>query len=256
MSQYGNIDQAIAGLKADNNANERIESRACQESNGIQFGQTVWGYLGDSEKGYGFYVDTSKIVLDSDFASGDIVKFTVNGTDTANVTFTTDHDTTMDLCVAAITALTGVDAALDADDANNRTIYVRTKGLTNTTTMTDVGGSPPAETITTQSDQVFLGVAMFVQKDISATNTAKYDQYQDISVVSIGIIWAFLNGTCLSEDIAYTVNSGTGKFDDTAGNTINAVFRSNNYTNPTTSDVIAKVELKGSYKPNAQIAWV
>lgn len=256
MPAYGNTDTAIAGLKADNNANERIESRACQESSGIQFGQTCWGYLGYPNKVYGFYLDVTKIALDSDFASGDIVNFTVNGVTTSNVTFTTDHDTTMDLCIAAITALSGVEAALDAADSNNRTIYVRTMGLTNTTTMADVGGSPPAETLTQETDQVFLGVAMFVQKDVSATNVAKYDQYQDVSIMSVGIIWAFLDGTCLSEDVAYTVNSSTGKFTNTAGNTVNALFRSNNYTNPTTSDVIAKVEVKGPVNINTERVWV
>lgn len=256
MPQYGNMDEAILGLKADNGSVTRVESWAAQED--IAFGSTVFSYLGEQEKAWGYHNDTAKIVFDADFVTGNLIDGTVNTVAWTQVPFDTDHDTTMDNLVTAITALAGVEAALDSGDANNRTVFIRTMGLDNTTTVTVTGGaSQPGDTITYQSDQVFIGVALNVAKNTEVVNDCKYYQNETASVMNIGIIWAALNGTANNNDIAYIVSSGTpaGKFDDTAGLTVDCIFKSNNYTNPTTSDVMAKVQVKGSKKLNAEIAW-
>lgn len=267
MSQYGNIDRAFAGMKAEHYQFPEILKSACAKQV-IDFGKPIFSYLGDNESVYNYALDTAKIALDSDFASGDIVTFTVNGQTTAQVTFTTDHDTTMNLCIAAIRALTvtdsvlgvqSVNAALDPGDANNRTIYTRIKGLDNTTTMADIGGSPPAETITTQSDQVFRGLARHKAKYTNlATNTNRYELQDTVSIVERGFYWGVINNlTILSEQVCNIDNSGSdkGNFSNVAGDTINCLFRSDNYTQPTLGGYLAVVELRGAVKLNAEIDW-
>jgi len=256
MPQYGNIDRAILGLKVDNDSITRVLSKAAQED--IEFGYPVFSYLGDEEKAYAYHLDTAKVVFDADFVTGNLIDGTVNTVAWTQVPFNGTHDDTMDDLVAAISALDGVDAALDPNDVNNRTVFVRTVGLDNITTAVVTGGATqPVATITYQSDQVFIGVALFIQKNVEVTNDCKYYQYQAMSVLNTGIIWAILYGDANIYDDAYLVESGAeaGKFDDTAGLDINCNFRSNNYTNPITNDIMAQVEVNGSKKLNAEIAW-
>jgi hypothetical protein len=263
MAQYGNIELAMPGLFAEGIENKKsIKSRVVQDTNGIEFGAPAMGYVGDEEECYPIILDTAKIFLDSDFASGDIVNFTVNGATTGNVTFATSHDNTMDLCIAAITALTGVDASLatTAEDANNRTIYVRTKGSTNTTTMADAGGTPPAETITVETDQVFLGIAGYTAKNLSTANTAKYEQYEDVNMLEYGTVYALSTGTIQALQALYisvTAGATLGRQTATAGVSVNTKAKSDNKSVAViTTDTITKIEVKGQYKPYAERVWV
>lgn len=267
MSQYGTLDSAFAGMKAEHyQFAEILKSGVAKQA--IDFGMPVFSYLGDGESIYNYVLDTAKIVLDADFGGTDAVTFTVNGQTTGTVTYITDHDTTMDLCIAAIKALTvtdtvlgaqSVDAGLLASDANNRTIYTRIKGLTNTSTMADIADAPPAETITTQSDQVFRGMARHVAKYLDATLAVAGIPAQDsISIVEEGFYWGIINDlTILSEDVCNLDNSGAGigKFTNIAGDTINCLFRSDNYTQPTLTDYLAVIQLKGVVKLNTEIVW-
>lgn len=256
MPEYDFIDEAILGLKADNNYVTRIESWAAQED--LEFGYPAFSYLSEEEKAWAYHLDTAKVVFDADFVTGNLIDGTVNTVAWTQVPFNVDHDTTMDDLVDAINALSGVEAALDPNDTNNRTVFVRTKGLDNITTAVVTGGATqPVDTITYQSDQVFIGVALYIAKNVEVTNDCKYYQYQTASIMNRGILWAILNGEASNNDDAYLVESGAnaGKFDATAGLDVNCKFKSNNYTNPTTNDVMAKVEISGSVKLNAEIAW-
>jgi hypothetical protein len=267
MAEYGLIDQAFAGMKAQHYQFAEILASACAKQV-INFGEPVFSYIGEKEKLYNYKLDTAKVVLDSDFAGGDIVTFTVNGQTTGNITYTTSHDNTMDLAIAAIRALTitdsvlgsvAVNAALDPNDSNNRTIFVRTVGLDNTTTMADIGGTPPAETITTQSDQVFRGMARHKVKYTNlATNTNRYELLDTVSIVEEGFYWGIINDvSVLSEQVCNIDNSGSdkGNFTNASGDTINCLFRSDRYTQPALTDILAVVELKGVVKLNTEIDW-
>lgn len=266
MGAYNNLDQAIPGLIAEGiQCNSSIRSRSAKQD--IQFGKPVMGYLGDAVSAYNYALDTSKLVFDADFVASNTIDITVNGEAITQVTFTTDHDTTAGLVRDAIAALTitdsvlgsvGVDCILDPTDANNRTFYIRAKGLDVTVTEdVQAGGSQATGTITYQTDQVFLGVSVFINKDVASSNVAKYFQNQLIGIMEKGIIWAYINGTINADDDAYLDNAGSdkGNFSATAGDTIGCKFRSNNYSNSTTSDTLAMLEVRGIYKPNAEIAW-
>lgn len=261
MGAYGNIESAMAGLIAEGIESKRsIKTGVVQDSNGINFGAGVWGYIGDdNNEVYPIILDTAKIVFDGDWGASDAAYFTVNGVNSATVTYATSHANTMDLLVAALGAMTGVDVyeAATAEDAANRTIYVRTKGTTITVTMTDSAGTPPNETITYETDQVFLGIAAFVQKNLSVANTALYERYEDVNILEYGTIWALANGTIAGNQALYvSVTSGAtlGKQTATAGKSVNTVAKSDNQT-VQTSTVIAKIEVKGSYKPYSEKVW-
>lgn len=258
MGAYGYIDKAVPGMIADSNRVERNISRSIQDTAGINFGATAWSYIGDEEKCYNYVLDTAKIVWDADFITDNVITVTVNGAATAGIPFNVGgHDDTMDDVLAAVTALTGVDAALDPNDVNNRTLFTRTIGTANTTTESVTGGASQATgTITPQSDQVFLGVARWIQKYGSGE---KYYQYDTVAIVDTGIIWANLVGAASDLDTAYVLASGANQGEFTSTVTDNLVtgtnFKSNAYTNPTSSDVIAIIEVNGQAKPNAEIAW-
>ena len=153
MSQYDELDIAILGMRADSNPVSRIESFAAQEA--INFGYPVFGYEGDTERCYAYHNDVAKFVYDIDFEASNSTVVTVNGVDTDPVVYASSHDNTMDLLITAITALAGVDANLGDVSGDNRTVYIRTVGLDNTSTSLTTGGSNQAvATITVQSDQV------------------------------------------------------------------------------------------------------
>lgn len=259
MSAYNNMDLAIAGLKADNNSVTRIESRSAKVQ--IEFGETCWGYQGDPNKVYGYVLDAAKIVWDADFVTSNSIQIIVDGDSWDPVVYATSHDNTMDLLIAEGQAQ-GYEVALDATDTDNRTLYIK-KSTAGTAVGTvsgtvTLGASQAGDTVTYQSDQVFLGVAQFPQKYTTSANGAAYYINDSVSVMSIGIIWAISTGTNNSEDDAFITLSGAnaGVFAAGSAGDVNAIYRGNNYTNPTTSDVIAKVEVKGPVKLNTEIAWV
>lgn len=267
MSQYGNINNAFAGMKAEHyQYAEVLKSAAAMQV--INFGEAIFSYLGEREKVYNYKLDTAKVVLDADFGGTDAVTFTVNGQTTGTITYAVSHANTMNLCIAAIRALSitdsvlgtvSVNAALDPSDGTNRTIWVRTVGLDNTTTMADIADAPPAETITYQSDQVFRGMARHKAKYTNlATNTTRYELEDTVSIVEKGFYWGVINNvTILSEQVCTIDNSGAdkGNFSNVTGDTINCVFRSDNYTQPTLGGYLAIVELRGVVKLNAEIVW-
>ncbi len=230
MGDYDVMDEAIAGLKYG--IDSRIEGGwACAESDGISFGMPVFGYIGDEEYAYNYHLDVGKIVFDADFVTLNEIVINVNGEDAATVTYATSHDNTMNLLVAAVSALDGVECVLDADDGDNRTLLIQVKGddavVTETVTL---GGSQPTGTITYGSSQVYLGMSMFVQKSAATSDgEAMYDQFDAVNVIVEGWVYANSVGTCKANNEAYvyaTAGDDFGKL-SSAGEEIAARFRSN-----------------------------
>ena len=259
--QYDTLEQAMAGLIAEGIEGKRsIKSRANQDANGINFGAPAMGYIGDEVECYPMILDTAKIVFDGDFGATDAVSFTINGATSATVTYATSHANTMDLIVAALAAMTGVDVyeADATEDSDNRTLYVRTKGVTCACTMADEGGTPPAETITSETDQIFLGIAAYSAKNLSTAGSAMYERYEDVNILEYGNIWALAVADIEALQALYmnvTAGSDLGKQTATAGKTVATVAKSDDIT-VQTSTVLAKVEVKGQYKLYSEKTWV
>ena len=258
MSAYNNIsdDIAIPGMIAEGiQGHKNIRSRVAQGT--IQFGDPAMGYVGDDVNCYPFALDVAKIVFDADFEASNSCVITVDGDAWDAVVYATSHDNTMDLLIAEGTAQ-GYEVALDATDTDNRTIYIKKSTVgsaVGTVTEAVTGGSgQPDGTITYQTDQVFLGCAVYIAKDVVSSNTATYSQYDEVCVGERGIYWMYSTGTISADDDVYL--STAGLITATAGLTIACKSRSDNVTTTTNSDAITKVEVNGIYKPYSDIAWV
>jgi len=253
MGAYSDMDVAIAGLIADVGDVRRVESWSAAEQ--IAFGAPLFAYAGgdtnSEKKVYNLKSDVAKIVWDADFVTSNTIDITVNGVAASQVTFTTDHDTTMGLVLAAVTALSGVDASLDASDANNRTLYIRTVGLDCTATEAVAAGASQADgTITAQTDQVFVGIAAFVQKNTETAGQSRYETDEAVSALYRGIIWSNSGVAVNSETTAYLALS-TALWSATSTDLdVDAKYRSS-----TTAAGLVKVEVEGQKKPFSVITW-
>ena len=223
MSAYNTIDTSRQGLEEGLLGPK--ESWVCKESDGIEFGAPVMGYRGDADGGYNFHNDTAKIVLDGDYQADNVINGTVNGVAISEVTWSSDHDTTVALVVAAYALLSGVEAILDPLDGDSRTILIQSKGSANITTQViTLGSGQPTPTITYGSSQIFVGVSLFSQK-----YPGEYEQYDTINVmVSGGKLNVPVTATVEANNEAYIDNSGAdlGSF-SSAGKEIAAKYRGN-----------------------------
>jgi len=243
MGAYDTMDVALAGMKPVLDCT--AESWVCAEADGISFGLPGFSYLGEAKKLYKYYNDAGKLVFDGDFVTSNVITITVDGEDAADVTFTTDHDTTADLVVAAVAALDDVDCVLDSTDTDNRTFIIRKKGVTLVVSEAITGGA--GQVTGTWGDQasgqVYVGVAMFTQKSESLDTSANegYEQYDSVNVMTRGRIYVEAKATVEANNEAYVDNSGAdiGEF-SSAGAELSARYRTNG-----TSGSIVEVETDG-----------
>jgi hypothetical protein len=236
MPEYNYIDEGIKGMPYGLSTPAEKETWRCEEANGIDFGAPIFGYVGDDVGGWNFHNDTAKIVYDVDFIADNSTVITVNGEAADAVVYTTTHDNTMDLLVVAVSALDGVKAVLDAEDVNNRTILIQTKGLDNTSSSVTTGGaSQPTPTVTYGSSQVFVGVSVFSQKIPGG-----YEETADMPVMIRGNIRIEAFAAVLANNEAYILDTGDiGEF-GASGIEVDARYRSN-----ASSGNLARLEING-----------
>lgn len=208
MADYGKPDVAVAGQI--DSLHWETDSMVAGES--INPGAPVFGYVGDTtQTAYGFKVDTAKVVYSADFVASNSIAFTVNGTSITPVVYGTSHAATMTALIAAINGLTGVVAIADSPDTNNRTILVRTKGATNTTTSAvTLGATQATVTVTTGSAQIFRGVAKYAPR-VPATigGTASFVQYESVPVVRLADVWVPADSGVEAMENVYITSTGT-----------------------------------------------
>lgn len=235
MAAYGNMDEAVAGLRYGMMDGD-VETRRASEE--IAFGLPVFGYEGDQVNAYKYYVDVAKVVFDADFVASNSIVITVNGVASVATVFDTDQETTLAALVANVAALTGVECVADATDTNGRTILVRTKGATAVVTEAITGGATQATgTITTGTGQVFLGITQLTQKE-----DFFYNEDEAMNVLhKNGRIYASVTGSASANGKAYL--GSDGKFSATAGTDIGCVFVSNEVVDAASGNNIAIVEV-------------
>lgn len=245
MAAYGYMDAVMAGLVegvGDARTTDPVILRAA-----VGFGKPLFGYQGDAvANAFGYLADTAKISVAANLAASNSSVVTVNGVASASVTYGTSHAATMTALIAAIKAIPvsaanpyGVEAVLDATDTDGRTILVRTKGVSNTTTWAITGGTPPTINASTYaSGQVFLGIHRF--KHVDTTSHPAVGDCAD--AVRIGTIWAVANSGPKKYGAGYVAS--TGVMDDT-GAAISTVKFASNYQ-VVNSIGLAKVEVLGS----------
>jgi len=202
----------------------------------INFGYPVFGYAGDddSEGNFGtawkYHLDTSVVTFDADFDASDTVTVTVNGVEGDTVTYATDHDTTMDLIVASIEAIAPTATVTLTDQSDNRKISIFIPGTDVVATYAIAGGSTVGDDVAVSSSQVFLGVALFTQKEPATVGgDAYYETGDAMNVLTKGKIWAVSYAAVDSTDTAYVETSGAnkGKFGGDSGDyDTGAIYRS------------------------------
>ena len=222
MGAYTNIDAKVIG--SIQGVDYNIEGANVAKA-AIQFGEAVMGYVGDEQGRYPFKNDTAKFVLSADLVTLNVVDMDVNGVSMASVTFDTDHDTTMDLIVAALNAITGVEAVLDTDDGDNRTILIRTKGADAAITNQAVtlGASQATITVTYTTAQVLMGVAIRTSND-----DGEYPQYCPVNTMIRGVLSTQANAAVSAGNKAYLDNAGDDKgYFNSTGIETPFIFRDN-----------------------------
>jgi hypothetical protein len=222
MGAYNDPGTALAGLKAS--IDSRVRTYRCAETEGIAAGVAVFGHEGNSIDAYKYQLEVGKIVFDADFVTANSIVLTIQGTALDAVVFATDHDTTMDLLVAAVDAA-GYVGALDSGDVNNRTLFITTYGETAVVAEAVTGGdSQPDGTITYQDadDLVFLGVTMLTQKEYAGA-TSLYEYNDAMNVMVDGDVWVTTGEAVLAGEDAY-IRTTDGLFGD-SGIDISSVCR-------------------------------
>lgn len=215
MGAYNDTNPGVAGLIVTQYP--KIDSGIVQES--VVPGTPVFGYAGSGNKVWKMKADVSKLVLSGDLGASNSTVITVNGIAATAVVYATSHIATVTAILAQIRLITGaavpngVEAALDPTDTNNRTILIRTKGVTSTASGAVTGGS--AVTVTPTNGlfgQVFRGILALQHNVPTAVGgTASFAQYDAAPVVYDADIWALAGSGVDSNEKAFAA-VGTGVF--------------------------------------------
>lgn len=221
MPEYGNIDQALAGLQYGTNA--RIDSAIAQEN--IAFGAPVMGYDGVDGKAYNAHQDMVTVTINQALALNDVLNIVINGT-TFSKTGTGTSDTDMVALKNAINAdaamiAAGIVASLTGSSAY-RVITLKAMGLdlVVTSTVTAAGSDGLTSTVATSQWSNFLGVALFAQRGgrdygagmaagnpLASGGSSYYDVNSAVNIMNFGRIWVPIPSgvTVNSLDAAYLI---------------------------------------------------
>lgn len=207
MAAYGYPDTALRGV-IDSNHNE-IDSITAAVAT-LRPGDLIFSY-NDENKAYPHCLDTAKTVFGGDFVNLNTIDGTIDGVAIAQVTYGTSHANTMALLLAAINALSGVEAILDTTDTDSRTILIRKKGVASFVANFTVaaGVSQATDTTTYASGQKFRGVAKYATRvpgTIGGTGT--FAAGESIAVARLCDIWAASASGLGKGDKAYITTAG------------------------------------------------
>lgn len=207
MAAYGFPDTALRGV-IDSSHNE-IDSITAAVAT-LASGALVFSY-NDENKAYPYCLDTAKTVFGGDFVASNTIDGTIDGVAIAQVTYASSHANTMTLLLAAINALTGVEAILDTTDTNSRTILIRKKGTASFVANFTVaaGGSQATDTTTYASGQKFRGVAKYATLvPTTVGGTGAFAVGEAVPVARLCDIWAASASGLGKGDIAYITTAG------------------------------------------------
>lgn len=253
MGAYGEMDQAIAGLKYGIGSGEEVCTRRAAEQ--IGFGVPVFGYAGNNVDCYLPARDTLILTFSADLIAANVTTLTLSAVvkgvtqaETVAETFDTDHDTTMDNLVSAIeTAYPNATVTL-TDAINNRQITIFQPGTNWTGSgVVTLGVSQATITATYTTAQVFIGITIFTQVACYITTRGYYVENDAVNVMEEGEVWVNTSGAVSANTDAYviwlpTVPADQGKFTGTSTNNYvtNCKFKST-----TTGAGLAIVEVRG-----------
>lgn len=205
-----NMATAFAGMKADARF-DLVESAAAFL--GIPFGRAVASEAGEEDVHIPVR-DVAKTTFSTDFITGNIITFTINGVASAPITFGTDHATTATALLAALNAMTGVVATKNGAGL----IYtIETKGVAVTADAVVTGGATqPTDTTEylTGMDEIFRGISLHRHNE-----TGAYVKNDIVDVLRQGVVWVDTAVAVTADDDAYVdMAGGLGKFTNVSTN--------------------------------------
>jgi len=221
MTEYENINEAVAGLK--HGLNSRVISKVAAED--LPLGYPLFALKGNDESIGLLNNDESVVLYDADFVALNNIEFNVtrpgpNDTDVTsqvNVVFDTDQATTLAALVAAVDAIDGIDAA--GTGVREITVNSDDGAAITVTTVVTLGVSQAGATVTpaNSGNQTFRGVSMLTQ-----TNPVPYKSGDMVNVFLEGGIWIYVGSDCVSQSPVYY--DANGEFNKAGTAVADAIF--------------------------------
>jgi len=212
MAQYGNIEEAVAGLK--HGTESTVMSRVAAED--LPLGYPLFQLKGEEESIALLNNDKAVVDWDADFVTANNVNVEVVRpgplgelvTASVDVLFDTDQATTLAAVVAAVQAIDGINCVSDA--LKQITVTSDDGAAIVVTGEVTLGASQAATAITASNsgNQVFRGVSMLTQ-----TNPVPYNSGDMVNIMTNGRIWVYCATACVA---------GAGVFYNASGQFANA----------------------------------
>lgn len=227
---------AFAGMVADFRVVKNITSKAAH--NAIPFGYGVCAGDDAEKKVMIPKAEICNLAFSADFIADNVITVTVNGVAAAPITYATSHAATMTALIAAVHALSGVDAVAGS---TNRIITITALNTQIVVSATVTGGvSQPTMTYTYSCGRVFRGVAVHKHTEFNGSSSAQYNIDDCVNVMDIGSIWVPVSEAVAVDDVAY-VNTNSGIFSKTATANLSSGCK---FASPTSGAGLAKLILK------------
>lgn len=219
--QYGNIENAVAGLKYG--LYSTVRSRIAAEN--IPLGYPCFSLKGDTETCGLLNNDKAVVTFGGIIVPDNVITMTVTtdreGVQTAVVPFDSDNATTFAAVVAAVDAMLGVETS--AVGVDNFTVSSNDgAGITVTGVITGGATQEEIEVVASNSgNQVFAGVSMLTQKD-----PVPYVATDAVNLMIEGWIYIYCATAAVAgEPVYYNTN---GEFANAAGTAVaNMTFEGN-----------------------------
>lgn len=212
------VEQPVAfrGMKADSRF-DLVESFAAAEI--IAFGLGIVKNIGVDNKVRLPAANQGKLVFDADLVTSNTIDMDVNGVAITQVTFATDHDTTMGLIATELETFDDVlSAVLDPLDTNNRTLIVTTndgEDLLIDSIVVAAGGSQAGGTFTQGTHDTLEGLALatHAKEQARVTGIVQYAISDTVNTLRQGAAYVYVEEAVTSDDPVYCrfLANGTGK---------------------------------------------
>jgi hypothetical protein len=215
-----NHDAAFAGMKADSGFDRIISSVAVEN---IPFGR---GLVRNAAKdGVALaHANKSTTVFDADFQSSNVISGSVNGVDFDDVSWDTDHDTTVAALVTEIDGMEGVSCVLDSTDTDSRTllIYNDDNSAISVSISVTGGSGQPGVSHTYSFDGVFRGISIATHaKESDSSGVVQYLTNEPVNVITRGVVWVETSKAVDKDsDVYIDVSEDNGKFTDESSDNV------------------------------------
>lgn len=224
MAEYGNIEEAVAGLK--HGTESTVMSRVAAED--LPLGFPLFQLKGELESIGLLSNDKAVVDYDADFVTANVVTTTVvrpgplgELVTTVVVTpFDTDQATTLAALAAGVNAVDGIDCLSEA--LQQITVSSDDGAAITVTSVVTLGATQAGVTVTASNsgNQVYRGVSMLTHKD-----PVPYKSGDMVNIMTNGRIWVYCSTACVAGEAVYY--DAAGEFANAGTLAGSMIFESN-----------------------------